>query len=276
MKKSIIVLYLLMLVLVSLGQSSLKFNGTNSYVNLGNDITLHLKSFTLEAWVKVEGTGITASSGSGGLIAVPIITKGRGEADAPSNVNMNYFLGIDVNRKLTADFEEDAGPNHPIISKAAIPNGAWIHVAVTYEPVSAVWKLYINGALDTVKDIGSNKVPADVSIQPAAIGSALNSTNTPDGYFNGEIDEVRIWNVARTDSDIARNYRSELTSGTGLVARYGMNEGSGTIASNSINSASNGTLINNPQWTTGFTAASVAPPPAGFVTSIVSSGCRKR
>ena len=273
MRKNITLLCLLMLVLVleSSGQSSLKFNGTNSYVSLGNDAALHLQSFTLEAWVKVEGTGIAASSGTGGLNAVPVIAKGRGEADAPSNLNMNYFLGIDANRKLTADFEEASGPNHPVVSKATIPNAVWTHVAVTYEPVSAVLKLYINGVRDTIKDLGSNKIPADVSIQPAAIGSALNSTNAPAGFFNGEIDEARIWNVARTDSDIARNYRSELTSGTGLVARYGMNENGGTVAANSITTASNGTLVNNPLWTTGYSFSGIAPPP-GFVTTNVSTG----
>jgi len=71
-----------------LTNSSLKFNGTNSYVNLYNDSSLHLTSFTLEAWVKPLGTGVTSTSGNGGVIAVPIITKGRGEKETPANLNL--------------------------------------------------------------------------------------------------------------------------------------------------------------------------------------------
>ncbi len=271
MKKNFFLLNVLMLssALTTFSQS-LSFNGSNNYVNLTNDTTLHLNSFTLEAWIKPGGAGTTTSTGSGGITAIPIITKGRGESDAPSNLNMNYFLGFDSNKKLTADFEESTGPNHPIISKAVIPDNIWTHVAVSYEAVSAVWKLYINGVLDTTKDLGSNKIPASGSIQPAAIGSALNSTGVPAGFFKGEIDEVRIWNIARSGTEILNNYKAEVTSGTGLAARYGLNDNTGTTASNSITGI-NGTLINNPQWATGQTFFPSTPPPLGFNSTTLSS-----
>ncbi len=238
----------------SLTPQSLLFNSTNkSYVNLtNNDAALHLTKFTLEAWVKPAGGGATTTTGTGGITAVPIISKGRSEADAPANINVNYFLGIDANKKLTADFEEGVGTNRPVVSVTSITDNVWTHVAATYESASAVWKLYINGVLDVTKDIGSNITPANTSIQPAAIATAMNSTGVSDGYFSGNIDEARIWNVVRTDAEILNNYKLELTSGTGLAARYGLNEGSGTTTANSISSASNGTLVNNPEWSTGF------------------------
>ena len=48
------------------------------------------------------------------------------------------------------------------------------------------------------------------------------------GYFQGVLDEVRIWNVARTQADIISTINSELPSDTGLIGRWGMNENSGT------------------------------------------------
>ncbi|MEP6594360.1 MAG: LamG-like jellyroll fold domain-containing protein [Ginsengibacter sp.] len=271
MKKIFLLLNLLWptLALTTFSQS-LSFNGTNNYVNLTNDTTLHLNSFTLEAWIKPGGIGATTSTGSGGITAIPIITKGRGEADTPPNVNMNYFLGMDGSKKLTADFEESSGPNHPIVSKAVILDNVWTHVAASYEAVSAVWKLYINGVLDTTKDLGSNKIPAGVSIQPAAIGSSLNSTSVAAGFFKGEIDEVRIWNIVRSGTEILNNYKAEVSSGSGLVARYGLNDNTGTQAFNSITGI-NGTLINNPLWTTGQTFVPSTPPPLGFNSTTLSS-----
>lgn len=226
--------------------------GSSNYIKLSNNASLQLKAFTLEAWIQPLGTGLTSSSGNGSNTAVPIITKGRGEADAPSNLNVNYFLGINAQKKLTADFEQSSGTNRFISSQTSIQDGTWTHVAVSYEPVSAVWKLYINGALDTTKDMGSNITPAYQSIQPAAIGSALNSKGTPQGFFNGKIDEVRIWKIARSSADVLNNYKKELITGTGLVARFGMNEGAGTVAINSITGSSEGTLINSPQWANDF------------------------
>ncbi len=226
--------------------------GSSNYIKLSNNASLQLKAFTLEAWIQPLGTGLTSSSGNGSNTAVPIITKGRGEADVPSNLNVNYFLGINAQKKLTADFEQSSGTNRFIISKTSIQDGSWTHVAVSYEPVSAVWKLYINGALDTTKDMGSNITPAYQSIQPAAIGSALNSKGTPQGFFNGKIDEVRIWKIARSSTDVLNNYKKELITGTGLVARFGLNEGAGTVAINSITGSSEGTLINSPQWANDF------------------------
>lgn len=82
----------------SFGQA-LKFNGTNNYVNLTNDGSLNSKSFTLQAWIKPEGTGITATTGSDGVTAMPIITKGRAESGDPDYYRINYFLGLNNNKK---------------------------------------------------------------------------------------------------------------------------------------------------------------------------------
>ncbi len=65
--------------------------------------------FTLETWFRRDGVGDTVSTGTGGVVAEPLITKGRGEADG-NNMDMNYFLGIDpTTNTLVADFEDTGG-----------------------------------------------------------------------------------------------------------------------------------------------------------------------
>ena len=262
---------------------ALNFNGNSNYITFGvangsaGTQNLNLTSFTLEAWIKPGGTGLTTNSGSGGITAVPIISKGRGESDAPANLNVNYLFGIDKNKKLVADFEESNGANHPVTSTAVINDNVWTHVAVSYEPVSAKWKLYINGALNVTKDIGSNIKPVSTSIQHAAIGSAINSKGVAEGYFNGLIDEVRIWKVARTDADILNNYKKELASGTGLIARWSITEVYGTSIPNAIAGGTKGTFKGSgPVWTKGFLSpadiSNNPPPVSGFSTVSLSSG----
>jgi hypothetical protein len=270
MKNILLLPFLLMLVTVSnsLAQS-ISFNGSNNYVNITNHSSLHLKNFTLEAWVKITGVGATTgtaiSSGEGGFKAstvVPIIAKGRREKGSAATA-INYFFGYRASdMKLVADFEDNVtAAHHPVVGNMAIPTNTWIHVAVSYA-TTGTWKLYINGNVDKTLVLGASYIPQSLSNVVAAIGSTLNSKRIAEGFFKGQIDEVRIWNVVRSDLDIYDNHKLELTSGSGLIARYGFNEGSGTITANTISSLSNGTLVNNPQWSiTGYQESIVNLPP---------------
>ncbi len=137
----------------------------------------------------------------------------------------------------------------------------WHHAAAT---LTATWKLYLDGNLETVScTTGSPPVaascspgvtPRSDSIQKVALGAMINSTQRPTaGRFQGVIDEARVWDHARTGPEILASKNSELTSGTGLVARWGLNEGTGTTVGDSIATVANGTI-------TGTGYAWVAPP----------------
>src|SRR5215211_4059073 len=90
--------------------TALQLNGTSQYVTFGAAPGLGAAQFTLETWFKRTGAGVGTSTGSGGIAsAIPLVTKGRAEAEG-TNVDMNYFLGIDTStNRLAADFEEGAG-----------------------------------------------------------------------------------------------------------------------------------------------------------------------
>src|SRR6185436_12382336 len=180
------------------------FDGVNDYVTFGpaaGVTKLGATVFTLETWFKREGPGIATSTGTGGVTAaIPLVTKGRAEAEG-TNVDMNYFLGIDSTRRvLAADFEDTAGGvNHPVLGTTPICDGVWYHAAATYD--GTTWRLYLNGVLDAQLVVGSF-TPRSDSIQHAGIGSAMTSTGAAAGFFQGTLDEVRIWNVARSAAEI--------------------------------------------------------------------------
>ncbi|MFA5805787.1 MAG: LamG-like jellyroll fold domain-containing protein [Melioribacteraceae bacterium] len=243
--------FLLLTAIKVYSQTALKFNVADQYVTFGTASVLGASTFTLECWIYKTGTGGTANTGIGGINAIPIITKGRGEDDTPANLNMNYFLGINSSGKLAADFEDKKdGSNHPITGTTTLSNNVWYHIAATYD--GTTWRIYLNGKLDAAVLVGAF-LPENTSIQHAGIATAMNSSGTATGYFQGVIDEVRIWNYARNPSDILNNMNVELTSGTGLIGRWGFNEGSGTTAINSIvySTPLNGTLVKFPSWVAG-------------------------
>ena len=234
--------------------SGLQFDGVDDHVTFGAAPALSHSNFTLEIWLKRTGAGVTTSTGGGGIAdAIPLLDKGRGEGDG-SNVDMNYILAIRASdNRLVADFEEGAtgaspGLNHPVAGLTAITNNGWYHAAATYD--GATWRLYLNGVLETNLFVGQ-PVRSD-SIQHAALATAMNSLGAPAGFFQGLLDEARIWNYARSGTEISNNYRKQIVSATGLVGRWGLNEGSGTVATNTGSSGINGTLVNGPAWVAGY------------------------
>ena len=233
------------------GNRSLQFDGTNDYVTFGQAPSLGLSTFSLEVWFKWTGGGTTTSSGTGGLLTViPLISKGRGEAEG-SNVDMNYLLGIQGG-KLAADFEEGPGgpgplgQNHPIIGNTTITTNVWHHAAATYD--GRTWNLYLDGLLDATLDLGSNIPPRSDSIQHAGLATAMTSTGAAAGYFQGILDEARIWNFARTQADIQADMNKEVLTANGLVGRWGMNENTGTTIYDSANTGPGVSIFTLEAW----------------------------
>jgi hypothetical protein len=219
----------------------------DSYVSVTNSAKLGLSTFTIEARFIMQPNSSPAFVTTDSY-AIPLVTKGRGECDGcPADVN--YVLGIQGN-VLFADFEEGAGGtspglNHPITGVTPIQNGVWYHAAATYDGTK--WQLFLNGVLESELIVA--QPPKSDSIQPFAIGTALDSTGAPDGYFSGAVDEVRVWNYARTQQQIQAAMNTEITAEAGLVARWGMNEGTGTDVADSTAGPANGSIIgDNYSW----------------------------
>ncbi|MEO8616243.1 MAG: metallophosphoesterase, partial [Luteolibacter sp.] len=229
-------------------ESGLFFNGSTAHLTMGygaaSAAAFGTADFTIECRFLRTGGGVSASSGTGGVTAVPLIAKGVGEADGDAR-DANYFLGIDVNGRLTADFEQRnatnngtayaAGQNFPITGSTTLQNGVWYHVAASYNTTTATWKLYVNGIEETTSIPSGSPtafvgvVPRFDSLQGLGIGTTINSIGTVSGFFQGVIDEVRIWNIARSSSQILAGKDAEIVSGqTGMLARFGMDEATGT------------------------------------------------
>ncbi len=231
--------------------AALTLDGTGDWVTFGDDSThteLGLAQFTVETWFRRTGTGDTASTGTGGVVAVPLVAKGRGEADG-TNQDANYFLGISdaAGGVLVADFEH-TGPspnNHPVTGATPITNNVWHHAAVTFDGSS--FRLYLNGVLDGTP-VATSTVPRSDSIQPFSIGTSMTSLNAADGAFQGQLDEVRVWARALSASEIAAGMHQPISGNVDLRGRWGLDEGTGATAADSVN-GNNGTLAGNAGWT---------------------------
>jgi hypothetical protein len=198
---------------------------------------------------------VSLSTGTGGLPnVVPLLARGRAESEAAS-VDINYLLGIrPSDGVLCGDFEEGAGDsapslNHPVIGTAPLGTGTWHHAAATYD--GTTWKLYLDGVLDAQLAVGQPVAAA--SNVAVSLATALNSTNVPAGFFDGAVDEVRIWNYARSAAQVQSSANAQITTPqSGLVARWALDEGSGNSIQGSAGTSINGTVAGaNFSWGSG-------------------------
>ncbi len=111
----------------------------------------------------------------------------------------------------------------------------WHHAAATFDGTTLA--VYLDGNLEASDDPGFH--PRSDSMQGVGLGAMITTDDFGSmpsylGRFDGVIDEARVWDHARTIGEIQANKDNELTSGTGLVARWGLNEGAGTTVGDSI------------------------------------------
>ena len=141
-------------------------------------------------------------------------------------------------------------------STTVIPNDTWVHLACTYD--GSAMKMYVNGNLEgTTPASGA----LNTNNQPVIIGR--NFLNTWNDWF-GYVDDVRIWNVARTAEEIRDSMNRRLTGAeAGLAGYWKFDEWAGNAAADASGNGNTGALIGNPTWVIGGPLCTV--PPSGLV-----------
>ena len=204
--------------------SALRLNGNGQYVAIGGSATMPSgdSPYTIEAWIRPTTMGANSIFGWG-------IFGGANACNAlrltPTGL-MNYWWANDLE-----------APTPSLV-------GTWHHVAATYD--GTIRTLYLDG-----KAIGSDQ-PRSAHVMPAeASNLRIGSTNSGE-FFNGSIDEVRVWNVARTAAQLnAAKGAHLLRNPAGLVAYYRFSEGSGTATTDANGVTVNaGTLTGGASWST--------------------------
>jgi hypothetical protein len=126
-------------------------------------------------------------------------------------------------------------------SSTFIPINTWIHIASTYDQNQI--KLYFNGVLNST--FNSNQTLPISGNQPWYLGKRWDHLET----LGGVMDEIRIWNIARTQAQIQASMNSTVpTNSAGLRAYYKLDESTGNIASDATGNGYDGTLSNGPTW----------------------------
>ena len=203
---------------------SVRFDGINDYAYVLDHPDLDLTSnYTLEAWIFPESFSWLAG----------IISKYH------SSGSNGYTLRLNQNSPYTGLGFDELETNNSVLN-----NNAWYHVAAVKNSNSS--NIYVNG-LEV--NLSGNALNVSSNNDPIRFASDYSGR-----FFQGRIDEVKIWNIARSEEEIIFTMDSSLTgTENGLVAYYNFNEGSNDTLHDLTNNGHLGTLVGNPLWTDGVT-----------------------
>lgn len=210
--------------------TSLSLNGgatSQAGVNGGSQYLAAYQNLTVEAWVKAQATGIYGGEvlSNGNNYGLRVMSDG----------NVRFF--VHTGNLIWKNYDT---------TTLNLKDNAWHHIAVTKDATSV--KIYTDGVLRaTLAAPETISYTLDRNI-------ALGRNAAGDNNFNltGSIDEVRIWNSARTAADIQTNRSVELVAQGNLTYYWRFNEGSGLTVADSSNGGHPLTLVAGAAWSAGF------------------------
>lgn len=199
----------------------LRFNGVSDYVVAPKLLTA-ANTFTIEAWVRPtqpHEIDMESDSGYAGLTGQKYAIYAMHGTECWGSGHAG--IGISVGTNGVSVYEH-AAYHMPatLVYEGAIDG--WTHIAVVYREKKPV--LYINGVL------AKAGLPSrQISLHPSTgkkpgthvfggIGGG------PYGYFKGELDNVRVWDVARNEMEITTSMNGTLDATPHLVLNYEMNQ----------------------------------------------------
>jgi len=208
--------------------SALDFDGSDDYISLGTPSSLNTQYITIEAWVDLNNPGDGVSHEFYNRMN-------------SSNAGTTLLRKRNSDNKYVFQIRLDGTEStvRVIASNTAATSG-WHHVAGTYD--GSILKMYVDGVLQTDTLTISGTIDIDT----------LNSIDlarhpTPTNYLGGKLDDVRIYNYARTQPQISWEYNRGAPQGW-----WKMDENTGSTTNDSSGNAYHSQTFNgNTTWTTG-------------------------
>lgn len=207
--------------------NALSFDGDNDYSETDNDFPVETTNeLTIEGNFYLDGNSTHQT-----------IVCNHKDGD------YGWWPFFNGDGNITIATSPDGSTWHFTDTGMAYPTGTWFHLAIVVN--SSNRYLYIDGIQKWSDANGGINYPSGNTL---ALGMRT-YYNNDDYNFGGKMSDLRIWSVARTETQIQDNKDSRLTgSETGLIAYYKWDEGSGTTMTDSA--GSNDGTIYGASWVT--------------------------
>ncbi|NCD34624.1 MAG: hypothetical protein EOL87_14560, partial [Spartobacteria bacterium] len=182
----------------------------DDYLTVPSASDQRLLAWTVEGWVKPD----SVAGGSGSILRRAVQKIGT------SDYACNYELGIATNNGVLtayAGYRLLDGTTYKLLG-GTIPALNWTHLAASYDSATAALNLYVNGSLIATTNNLNNAPPIN--------GRGGDTFMRIGENIQGKVDDVRVWSVARTPSQIVGVMNEAIDGETaGLVNYIRMDDG---------------------------------------------------
>lgn len=173
-----------------LSNGSASLDGVNDWVDLPDSIAVALgdgSDMTMEAWVKPDYDN-QADRGAGAIFSI--------NSSSGANVLQLYVSTLLANYGQIRVF--DGGDSAYEVGAPQVANDVWVHVAYTLEGTTGTY--YLDGVLMGTHD---QSIPLSIADQ-WSFGQEYDGS-TASNFTKGLVDEIRVWNKARSQNEIQRD-----------------------------------------------------------------------
>ena len=224
--------------------TALSFDGVDDYASVANSASLNPTSkITVGLWAKRNGAGTGVTPG--------LLSK------RANGFGLIWQVGADTERLSTRIYQSNGTAIDSGVIEGVLSVGTWRYINLVADGTNVI--TYVDG-------VPKKSVPYNGTI---LTGTALLTIGQQsNAYFNGQIDEVKIYDYARTEEEIRLDYNAGLATHLGpsgktcsedpagcmdfgLAGHWDMDEGSGTKLNDKSGNNNHGTLTNSPKWTQG-------------------------
>ena len=223
---------------------ALYFDGIDDYIEIPESSSLDVTGFiTMEAWINFTSYRNCCWN--------HVLAK----TYSHPATNNSYGIGFSNHAWHPASSDKlsvgvglnpfNSGTPGFFVSASSLRDGNWHHIAFTFDSAVSEARLYLDGSLSGVSAASGLIHTTNFNV---TIGTFLGHLPA---FFEGFIDEVRIWNVARTSAQITESMNRDLTGAEpGLVGYWNFSEGGGTTAYDLSGNGNHGTIYGQPLWVT--------------------------
>lgn len=206
--------------------TALNLDGSTGYVQVTNGVWFN-GNFTIEGWVFVRSYNSWSR-----LLDF---------ADGPgtNNVYLTLSQGTTGFPGMGVFTNNNGAPT--LKATSTLPLNQWVHLAATLSGTTGT--IYING-------VASGSGPINAAPNVVRTNNYIGKSNySGDSYANAMFDEIRIWNVARTQAQIQSTMHESISASTpGLVGLWRFDEGSGTSTYEQLSDVPS-SLVGGVTWT---------------------------
>jgi hypothetical protein len=207
---------------------SLTFNGSSTYIDIPHHSSMDLgAAITISAWIKWNGNGT----------AQRIISRWSNAGVG----NQQYIFGLNTSNQLSLAIGGGT------MASTFVPSTNWHHVVAVHDGTTG--SIYVDGEVVAQENFSITPNPGT---QPTYIGAGGSALAMPTWVFNGNLDEVKLYNYALTENEITVEYNrgAAMVLGAGqsesaspsdnLIASWKFDEGTGTTAKDTSGNALDG------------------------------------